>query len=764
MKNSPKASAGFALKPLVVALACVCSQASLAQEQTPAAPTLAPVTVTGSDVEPNVLRSTLGIPRIEGPVQDIPQVVNVVPQEILQQQQATTLEQALRNVPGITVAIGEANGGANGDQFRIRGAATKNDAYLDGLRDFGVYVRDTFNTEQVEVLKGPSSENFGMGTNGGAINSQSKLAHLQNQASVEGMFGNGPMNRQTLDINRQVGETTGLRINAMRQNQDIVDRDGVQSDRWGAALSLGMGLGTDTTWYLNYMHQSNDRTPDFGQPLIARTATEVRRPVATYGVDRANYYGKDTDRDRTHANILTSLFKHQFNEDTSVSNETRYGYYERRFSTTTATCDQACANAFFSGGDGKIIYGSGGGPRYSQRSDGVQNITTLATKFDTGPLKHDVRLGLDVSHQTDHRQAYAYMKPDLSGTTTKIPGTLQHPDNSSSNYVIAKDPRATNDVRDSKLTDVALFATDRVRFSPQWSVLGSVRWDHYEQSAKLSTGSTGTVSGDVRTNSNFFSPKASLIWEPTPSQTYYLSYGWASTAPWAGSITADANPLGVNSTTAASDALRNLSPEKTKTLELGGKISLLDDRLGVSGAIFHTEKNNTYYDNGTGGLSATGNKERYQGVELGLTGQITKYWSAYLGYTYLDSEIKDSATAANIGNPVQGAARNAATLWTSYDLSALTSAYFPGRFVIGGGATYRDRMYIRDDKMAEVPFSLSYDAMIAYEYKNVRLALNGYNLANRLNYDNFFAGENANTARAIPSAGRSFVLSARVMF
>lgn len=749
-------SGGFGLKEATEQMAGAATVASATEPVLPSVP----VTSTRSG---NVLQSNLHLARMASTVQDIPQVVNVVPRDVLEQQQVTTLEQALRNVPGITVAIGEANGGANGDQFRIRGSTAKNDSYLDGLRDFGVYARDTFNTEKVDVIKGPSSENFGMGSNGGAINSESKLAHLGNAASIEGMIGNGPMNRETADVNRQFGDSTAFRVNLMRQDQDEVDRNGVKSNRWGAALSFAAGLGTPTTWYMNYMHQSNDRTPDYGQPLIGRTSTSVRQPVASaFGVDRANYYGKDTDRDVSSADIFTSLFKHKIDEKTSISNDTRFGYYERMFSSTSPSCDQTCANSYFNTGDGTIVLGSGGGPRYSQRDFGVENMTTLATAFDTGRLKHDVRFGLDITYETDHRQQYAYLKPDMSGTTTKIPGTLLHPNTSSSNYIVGIDPKGTNDVRDSSLTNVGIFASDRVYFTPHWSVLGSVRWDYYEQSAQLSTLSTGVTSTNVSTTSNFFSPKFSLIWEPTEYQTYYLSYGWASTTPWAGSISADANPLGVNSTTAASNALRNLDPEKTKTLELGGKIGLLGDRLGLTGALFRTEKNNTYYDDGSGNFAATGNKERYYGAELGLTGQITQDWTTYLGYMYLHSEITDATTKTNIGNPVQGVPTNSATLWTTYDFTRLLHGSVPGHFMIGGGVTYRDSMYIRDDMMAKVPYSFSLDAMIAYQYKNVRVALNGYNLTNRINYDEYFAGENANTARATPSAGRAVILSVKL--
>ncbi|WP_245516764.1 TonB-dependent receptor plug domain-containing protein, partial [Methylobacterium segetis] len=117
--------------------------------------------------DPNVLNEGTGLSRLPGRIQDTPQAISVVPGEVIRQQQATTLEQALRNVPGITVSAGEGNGGLNGDQFRIRGFQAKNDVYLDGLRDFGVYARDSFNIQDVVVIKGPASETLGLGTAGG---------------------------------------------------------------------------------------------------------------------------------------------------------------------------------------------------------------------------------------------------------------------------------------------------------------------------------------------------------------------------------------------------------------------------------------------------------------------------------------------------------------------------------------------------------------------------------------------------------------------
>src|SRR4051812_14555322 len=197
--------------------------------------------------QPNTLQEGTGLSRLPGRIQDTPQAISVIPGEVIRQQQATTLEQALRNVPGITVSAGEGNGGLNGDQFRIRGFQAKNDVYLDGLRDFGVYARDSFNIGDVVVIKGPSSETLGLGTAGGAINIVSKRALLTDFTAVDGLGGSGPTARGTFDVNRRIDATAAIRITGMVHRQDIQDRDFVKSDRAGIAASLGFGLGTDTT-------------------------------------------------------------------------------------------------------------------------------------------------------------------------------------------------------------------------------------------------------------------------------------------------------------------------------------------------------------------------------------------------------------------------------------------------------------------------------------------------------------------------------------
>ena len=107
---------------------------------------------------------------------DTPQSISVVPQQIMAEQNTTTLRDALRNVAGISLAAGE--GSSQGDNLTIRGFTARNDIFLDGMRDFGSYYRDTFNQQEVQVLEGPSAITFGRGTTGGVVNKVSKTPEM----------------------------------------------------------------------------------------------------------------------------------------------------------------------------------------------------------------------------------------------------------------------------------------------------------------------------------------------------------------------------------------------------------------------------------------------------------------------------------------------------------------------------------------------------------------------------------------------------------
>lgn len=732
--------------------------APVVAEPTPAAPTLLadPAdAVSGPPASPaNTLDSGTGIGRLPGTVRDTPQTVNVVGQRQLREENVTTLDQALRSVPGVTVAIGEGNGGMNGDQFRIRGFQAKGDIYVDGLRDFGVYVRDSFAYEQVQVLKGPSSEAFGMGTTGGAINIQQKTAHLGDAASFDVTLGTGPIARTTVDINKQINNTTAARVVGMWHDQDIVDHDHLYSDRWGILASLAFGLGTDEKFTINYLHQSGKRKPDMGVPIFdpdnhapvnGGNGPILGKPVTEFGVSRKSFYGKVTDIDDSDVDMLTARYTKRVNEGLTVHNDTRLAFYNRYWLQTVPSCaiENTTTGAPLPCGpsvlDGTFTgaYALGGPPGgFDQESWGIQNITTAVAKFHMGGFRHEFVAGVDVFYQSDKRTTL----DSSDANAAKLVGTIGNP-------IYEQNPgffisRSTTSFKKGETDNIAFFASDRVWLTPEFSVLGGIRWDRF--SSKYSSTTTGTFGDPLESDTSFWSPKASLIWEPTKQQTYYVSWARSSSGLAGQFITNENNPI----------TNESLQPEENELWEVGAKWAFLDGRLGLTAALFRVDKSNARQtDPGTGDVLITGEDQRVQGLELGLTGKLTDAWTIQAAYAYMDSEILSSVAATStVGNRVAFVPENSASIWTTVELSKLMYLG-PGVTTVGAGVRWSDDIYANSANSSYIPGNFTFDALVSYEYEGWRFAANGYNLTDELNYDASFGN------RAVVAPGRTLMFT-----
>ncbi|MGA0596886.1 TonB-dependent receptor [Enterovirga sp. CN4-39] len=692
----------------------------------------------GSPANTNL--TPIGTSRLTGNVQDTPQTINVVPQQILEQQNVTTLEQALRNVPGVTVSAGEGNGGLNGDQFRIRGFQAKNDLFVDGLRDFGVYQRDSFNTESVVVIKGPSSETFGVGTVGGAINQVSKRSFLGSQINVDGSFGSGFLGRGTFDVNQQIDATTAIRINGMVNQQDITDRDNVKSDRWGIAASLGLGLGTDKQWHINYFHQYTDRTPDMGVPTILAPGARYALPATEFGLPRQTSFVRSTDRDKADTDLLTSLMKWQVNDWFTVTSDTRLAFYSRDFSQTNpAGCTLACATSFLAGGNPLVTYGAGGGMSFKQTDWGVENVTAGTAKFTTGPFRHEAVFGVNYFYQDSERQS-------LTAVGGRLPQNIRTP-------VFANASTFVPNLAGRRLSDnedIGLFAQNRVWLIDQLSILGGIRWDNFSSTLRTSN-AAGLLGATTSNNNDFVSPKVSLILEPTKDQTFYMTYA-QSTSP-TGQYAASATGIEVPSTF--------LPPERSELYEVGAKINVFDGKLGLTGSIFRVNKEGSFDVDPVTGIAVAGpldagESRRVNGFEIGASGNITEQWNLQLAYAYLDGKVTRTNTGANVGNVAPYVPENNFSVFTTYNIAPHLSV--PGKLLVGGGVFYSSDYFVASDNLVRIPATLSVDSLISYEIDNIRIALNGYNLTDELNYSAAFNG------RATPTSGRTFVGSLGVRF
>ncbi len=759
---------------------------------------LGPVTVQ-SDSDNNALNHAPPVSTMpSATLQDTPQAVTVVTGEVMKQQATSTLGEALRNVPGITIAIGE-GGTLAGDQFKLRGFDAKDDVYLDGLRDFAAYTRDSFNYEEVQVLKGPSGLMFGRGTGGGAINSVSKTPFLGERYSLNLEGGNGDHVRGTADLNYQLSDTAAVRLNLMLTDTGVVDRDLVHSHRWGIAPSIALGLGTDTTFTLSYIHQQTSARQDYGLVVVSPPDSVFAKPAPSYGLPRNTYMGFEADHDKNTADLVTAKLTHNATDWLTLTNDMRVAAYQRDFRyTPTDSCDNTsttnfCNLRFFGVASPGAAAGSfdstqtltrtGGGGPYKQNSWGVQDIAAASANFPIGQFRNMLIAGVDVSYQRADRTIYAYALPtsaqytyQLGNPPTRSRGSIGFPlygfnhqtppgydvilptvTNSTGANAGATSATATTVVTSTgDATDLAAFATDRLWFTEEFSVIAGLRIDQYDAVYK-----SVTVAGaynEFKAPSFLFDPRASIVFEPDQTQTYYLSWGKAAT-PIGTSVVGQPTPI----SSAASSALK---PDKSETIEAGAKFSTFNGKLGLTGSVFQVTKSNALQIDPANGavLLQSSQKQRVQGFEASATGEVIEHLNLTASYTYLDPVIaSDATTPYNTGKQITFVPKNAASIWGDYNARDL----LPG-LSFGGGIVYQSHLYngytapnpatYPLGRIVQIPETVELDAVVAYDIDKLHFQLNINNIADRLYYSQSFGN------RGTPAPGRTFIFSVGTSF
>ena len=761
-----------------------------------------------------------GIATLPSTVQDTPQAIQVIGAEQLRIQGVASLEQALRNVPGITIAIGE-GGTLNGDQFKIHRFDAKDDVYIAGLRDFGVYTRDSFDAQEVEILKGPSGAMFGRGTTGGAINTVSKSPVLKDFVSVDAYGGQGRYYRGLADISHQINATTAVRLNLMGTSAGVDGRDLVYSHRWGVAAAVGFGLGTDTSFTLNLLHQQDHRIPDYGIVIGQPTGGLVALPLTEYGLNRSTFTGYDSDADRTQADVLTARFKKQLSPTLVVTSDSRVGVYSRYFRYTTVdgcftdpVTHKTCADALIDSDPTTQPVGTiGGQGPYRMHAWGAQNITTLRYEGPIGGLKTQFIAGLDVSYQRNSKIFWIYSLPaTVPGgylppapiARTKIPVFLLDPSHTApagyapilptpANLVCPVGVAVCTSVSASTIAstngdaaDFGGFLTDRLWLTRSLSIIGSLRLDRYQANFN-SVVPSGLLTA-ITTHASLFNPRVSAVYEPNETSTLYLSWG-RSAVPQASSI--------VGAATAVALTAKDLTPEVSNAFETGAKVVV--GQVSRTASLFDVRKNNaTQTDLATGFLLAqSGERQEVRGVELGASGKLAGNWTLSANYTYLDARIRQSfincvVPTSTAGTPTtvvcplgvtaalpveNTVAEGQQVIFVPKHSASVFSNYtFEGPLAglsLGGDVTYQSRQFVNyvpvsasyaarstlvASKIAQVPENVTLDAYVGYRFGRYRASVNVYNLTDRLNYSQVFSN------RAVPSSRRTFIVSLGATF
>ncbi|GAA09002.1 outer membrane siderophore receptor [Acetobacter tropicalis NBRC 101654] len=690
---------------------------------------------------PNTNATVLDIGRMPTSVRDTPQVINVVPQEIIKQQRLYTLDQALANVPGITLSTGEGRGGLNGDQFRIRGQQARGDIYTDGLKDFGTYTRDIFDIENVEVIKGPAGEYFGAANLGGLINESLKKAHEGTSYNYDQAFGSASMYRGQGDVNYQFNKDVALRINGMYNRAGVADRDYVYSNRYGASADLGVGLRSNTSWHLNWRWLHTDSMPDYGVGMI-KMANGTYRPMTSEGLARNTTYARSEDRDNSDIHSLRSSLKSKISSWFTLSNNTRLTKYERNYAATTpAACSTAaCVSQFMAGGNPALSYGAGGGAAYLSKGWGAENVLMGAARFTTWNMKHDLKFGVDVNYQDENR----YVGTWYGRVNNQTIRNASH----SANGAYLRFPKAN--MANSDQRDVGLFLSDHIQLTKELALFGSVRWDAF-QSTFAGYQLSATPVPRQKQNADRWSPSGSIMYTPLKNSSFYFTFS-RSYKPIGTDVSSQVTILPSDTPQNGAD----FKPQRSDLFEFGNKTDFLHKRLGLGVAFFQINQNNSYYYDENGdvvtGFSDSGVGLRTRGVELNLTGKITKNWDIYGAYSWMDGKIRNNATYR--GKEAPGVSHNNFSVWTSYDLTDHLFRPETGHLKIAGGAQYASGYWANGDfsNTARIPYQFSLNGMISWEAQHYRISFNANNITNHLNYASSFS-----TSRAVPGPGRSFI-------
>ncbi|MBT0962613.1 catecholate siderophore receptor Fiu [Denitromonas iodatirespirans] len=716
--------------------------------------TLPTVKVTGQ-TEATYKAETVSSPKFTQPLVDTPQTVTVIKKEILQEQGVASLSEALRNTPGVTLQLGEGGRTSLGDSIFMRGSDTQGAILVDGVRDLGAVTRDTFNTEQVEVIKGPAGADIGRGAGAGYVNMATKLPLADNFTGGALSLASGDKKRLTVDINRQLDlgiAGTALRLNLMKEDGGVPGRDKVSNESFGFAPSIAFGLGTPTRTYFYYQHIEQHNRPDGGVPTIGLDGFYdaefdvggAQAGVSPAEVDSDNFYGDKDDYQHVYADMLTARIEHDLGERTTISNLTRWGRLKSSSALNAPnTLDVTAADP------------ANWTVQLRRQDDFDENTiltnqTNLRSSFVTGSVSHDLTAGIELIREKINTRDF---------TADTVDGNLYNPDPNAAFPALEFAGRAKG-----QIDTVAAYAFDTIGLTERWDLTAGLRLERYDAEYSFDPADPTDPTDAFDKSGTLTSWKLGLLYKPAANGSIYVAYANAEKPPGSDDFQLRANTANSSGNVNINSA--ELDPQEATNIELGTKWELMDRRLALTAALYRSDTKNLLAR--TDPLDPTSvvqvGKQRVQGVELGVVGQLTRRWQISAGLTTMDAKLLEgngTSESRDDGAGVRWTPKVAATLWTTYQL--------PHNITIGGGGRYvgtqrRDvspNSNADTTNMPEIPDYWVFDAMASYRVnKNLNLQLNVYNLFDK----EYIATLNNNGRRYTPGTPLSAQLTASLMF
>ena len=637
--------------------------------------------------------------KTDTPLIDIPQTINVVTRDQLDDQAHHSLAEILRYIPGTTVGQGE----GNRDQITLRGQNTTADFFLDGVRDDVQYYRGLYNIERVEILKGPYALIFGRGGGGGIINRVQK-SPLSDDVIYAGQASINSLGAYDVsaDFNAPLGDRAAVRVNAVYENLDS-HRDFVGGERYAWNPYVAFNLNDAWKLGLSYEYVNDDRTTDRGIPSIATGAGQPNRPIAGY---RDQFFGvPGANRTRLEAHIAKLRLDGQLAQNLSFSGTMLYGDYDKIYLNVYANGAATAQN-------GTVALAAYNDP--TKRENFIAQAN-LVWDVETGPLAHKILVGAEYGDQTSSNSRF-------NGTLSSASLNLANPIFPSVSFsALARDT----------VSDVEFFSAyvqDQISLGEKIDVVAGLRYDSFDISG---SDLLPVIDRPFARKDEKVSPRLGLIFKPQENISLYGSYS-QSFLPRSG-----------DQFLALTVSQQNLAPEKFTNYEVGAKWDV-QPNLNLTLAVFQLERSNATTPDPLNPLQSINiGMTRTQGVELAATGKITSSWQVHGGYSYQDATL-----AGNNSVRLAQVPKHQASLWNRYDFNDV--------FAAGVGIIHQSSQFAAIRTTAsttKLPAFTRVDAALYYDLSDaLQLQLNVENLLDTTYYSD--AHNNNNISTGAPINGR----------
>lgn len=563
------------------------------------------------------------------PIMQEAQAVQVVTEQVINDFQVQSLDDAMNFVSGMTQSNTLAG---SQDGFVKRGFGSNADGSIlrDGIRS-SLSRNFSATTERVEVLKGPASLLYGALEPGGLINVISKQPQYAWHSQISGessSFGGG---NAMVDVTGPLADSgLAFRFIAERQHEDYWRNSG-EDEHTLIAPSVSW-TGNDLSLSLAYERKEYTTPLDRGTVIIDGKPAHV-----DYNKRFSESWSKAEGTDQ----LVTAKAEYQLNPNwlTRVTygwNQEDYDYAEARPSSlNTAT--------------GELTRRADGSEHNNQTQYLAWDWVGQSQLFNQ---QHDLLIGID-SEQVDNFRGDTYRGRNSGGFNIYDPkyGNLDEPSLLS---------EAQSD-RSDELHSQSVYVKDNWHLNEQWIAVLGGRYQRFDQFSDQGRGDDYVKTTD-RTD-NTFLPFTGLVYQLSDEVSLYGNYS-QSFVP--------------NSSDA--DTGQSFDPEEGRSYELGVKLDL-NRGMTASVAVFDIEKENVVVSNN--GTSEAAGKVGSRGVEVDINGRIAERWNLLGTYAYTDTEIKEDPV--NKGNELVNAAKNVASLYLSHDLDIAPDF---GQWRVGGGARY----------------------------------------------------------------------------